>query len=219
MYGQTTSSGFSGSNLGIQFDANHLMGTKNISMFSQDSNELPQSSQEGNLFGVGISYGFQFGSDATKFQHWALVPVLGVRMGTKNDTENHPTLTHDTLEYESVTLSRKTKTTEIFLSVPMRWYVQERGQLGDGFFVEAGLVLAHSQQDVDITLDGTYAGQAIQYPYKVKFTKNRGGYLVGLGSSLPIGNHGLDFGIEYLGLPSSEPLPSQSLRLYVQWYF
>jgi len=216
---QAPSSGFTGSNFGIQVDLNHLMGTSNVAVFGPAPDFTPQSSQDGNLPGIGFSYGFQFGSDANKYQHWALVPVLGIRSGTQKDSQQFGTLETLSGSFTNAMVTRKTKTEEIFLSIPLRWYTQQKGQLGDGFFLEAGAILANSKQTVDLEVTGEFAGQTPSYKYQVKYTKNRGGYLVGIGDSFPIGNHGLDLGVEYLSLPSSEPLPAHSLRVYVQWYF
>jgi len=214
-----STSGFSGSNFGIQVDMNSLMGDSNVPMVGAGPSYYPQSSQQGMLLGVGFSYGFQFGSDANKFQHWALVPVLGFRTGSKTDSQQMSSVSILAGTLANATISRTTKTTEFFLSAPLRYYFQEKGQLGDGFFAEAGIVLAHSQQSVDLKVTGDYAGATQTYPYSIDFTKNRGGYVIGVGDSLPIGNHGLDLGVEYLSLPSSDPLPAHSLRVYVQWYF
>ncbi len=206
-------------NLGFQFDYNHLMGDKDRLMISPED-LTPQSSQEGAFMGVGVSYGFQFGA-ADEYLHWACVPVLGIRWGSKSDDAFYNKITTRTSDFFNASLTRQTKTQEIFFSVPVRYYVGQYGQLGDGFYLEGGVVGASSEQTVDLSINGqsTIGGSSVNITDSISYTKTRIGYTGGVGYSLPVGTHGLDLGLQFLNLPSSGPLPARSLRFYFQWYF
>lgn len=207
-------------NLGIQFDYNHLMGDKDRPMISP-SDLMPQSSQEGAFMGLGLSYGFQWGA-ADEFLHWACVPVVGIRWGSENDNAFEDSITtRSESELLNASLSRKTKTQEIFLSIPVRYYLGQHGQLGDGVYLEGGVVGASSKQTVDLQIEGTTKGSSASQSFSdsISYTKTRVGFTAGLGLSIPVKTHGLDLGLQFLSLPSSGPLPSRSLRFYFQWYF
>ena len=211
--------------LGLQVDYSKNISTDTVPMSGAGPLFVPQGSQAGGLIGLGLALEWRLGSaTAHSLQRLALVPSLALRMGTDQDAQAFPSLGANlggqAVSLANATTARKTTTTEMALAVPLRWYLMEAGWRGEGFFLETGPQVVHTDQKVDLGIQGTSGAQAVALSDSTTYVKNRAGWMVGLGGVIPLGDVShMSIGLEYSKVPESGSLPTTALRAFIQFMF
>jgi hypothetical protein len=208
--------------LGIQVDYDRFSATNSGPMLTPNFQGL--GSQDGNQTGLALVFGWRIGNyDTDILQHMALVPAIGFRTGTNNDSQTVNSLSVNVqgtnVVLSNATTSRQTRTRDTHLDLPLRYYILENGQLGDGFYLQGGVTLIRTSQAVAETVTGTSGGQPTVLSNSITYQKIRGGLVLGIGESWLVGNHHIDLGLSYQILGTSGTLPANSFQAIFQWSF
>lgn len=210
---------------GVQLDYSRNIGTDTVPMTGASPVYAPQGSQDGGLAGLGLVMEWRLGSASTySLRRLALVPSLSIRMGSDKDSQGVPSLGTSVggqpISLANANVSRKTTTTDTALSVPLRWYLSDGGRQGEGFFLETGPQMIHTEQKVDLDLVGTSGTQTVEIPDSIRYSKNRAGWMAGLGGVFPVGDAShMALGLNFSKVAESGKLPTKALRLFLQFSF
>ena len=221
--------------IGVQVDYSIPTGTASVPMDSGSPNYVPQGSQDGGLYGLGLFYEWRIGTASNySLRRLTMLPSIAVRMGSdQKDSQSSSTLGAQ-VGGQAVALtkgsqSRTTKVTETTLALPFRYYMGDGGSQGEGFFLEAGPQLVHTNQQVSLdtagtqtTVDasGTASTNGVAASSAANHTHDRIGWTGGFGGAFALGETShMAVGLVLSQAAGTDNLPTKALRGFIQFSF
>lgn len=207
---------------GIQIEVGHATGGASVP-FQNESGNI-QGGRIDWVFGVGLTAPIRLGEVASwRLQSLMLVPTLGGRFGRTSDSKTDNNFIFygpdgGLSSIQMATISRTTKTMEISLAVPLRWYPGGSAAYG-GFYLEAGPIFVRAQEDVQLDVSGLVLAQPIQVSESTTLRQNDNGLVAGVGVTQVNRSYQFSYGLTFQSITSKNAIASNQVRLVLAWTF
>lgn len=209
--------------VGLQVDYNRAMSPDSVPIQSTATG-APLGKQLDTLYGAALVGQVRLGEVINwKMRAFTLQVNLGARYGSDKENGVLPTF-NTVLGQTPVILApasyvRKTKVTETYVSLPLRWYTNGGAIAVEGFFIEGGPGWSRTQQTVDLTVSGDVSGSPVSLPDSVKYSQTKMTWQFGAGLSKVMRSSIFTYGVSYQKVVDAGTFGSSFARVYLTWNF
>lgn len=207
---------------GISIDIGHATGGASVPFQNQSGNI--QGGRIDWMFGLGLSAPIRLGEVSTwRLQSLMLVPTFAGRFGhtSESRTDNNLLFYSPDGSLSNIQLassSRSTKTMELSLALPLRWYPGGAAAYG-GFYLEAGPIFVKTQEDVQLDVSGLVLAQPTQLRESTTLRQSDVGAVAGIGVTSVNRSYQFSYGLVFQSITSKNAIASNQVRLVFAWTF
>lgn len=207
---------------GISIEVGHATGGATVPF--QNASGNIQGGRIEWMFGLGLTTPIRLGETVSwSLQSLEVVPTLGGRFGRTSDSRQDNNMVFygpdgSLTNIQLASSSRATKSMELSLALPLRWYPGGAAAYG-GFYLEAGPIFVRSQEDVQLDVSGLVLAQPTQLSESTTLRQNDSGLVAGLGVTSVSRGYQFSYGLTFQSITSKNAVATNQVRLVFAWTF